>query len=243
MHLGRRALTGTALGVGREAWAVGAAVATYRNRFKMPNPPRNPRPSWATEPVVLVHGLGHNPGAWSPLAARLGVAGFSQLVPVSYGLACEVPSIAARIADQVEAIVASPRVERVHLIGHSLGGVAIRYWYDVLGGDTRADVVVTLGSPHLGTIWTRLPFLSAPARDLAGGSPVSRALSRSNVRHDRWTTIGGTFDVVVPPSRAHLPDAENVNVAAGHAGLLTSSAVAGHVCMALLHAEDRRAAA
>jgi hypothetical protein len=198
------------------------------------------RPTWETEPVVLVHGLGHNAGAWSTLGSRLAVAGFFELSPVTYGVDAEVPRIAASIAEQVEEIVTSSSVECVHLVGHSLGGVAIRYWYDVLGGDRRADAVVTLGAPHLGTMWTRLPFLSAPARDLASGSLVTTTLDRVSAQHNRWTTIGGTFDLVVPPSRAHLPDAENVDVPAGHAGLLTSPAAAGEVCMALLNAEDQR---
>ena len=229
--------------MGREAWAVGAAMARYGRDFAPPVRPGTSRPTWTTEPVVLVHGLGHNDGAWSTLGARLGTAGFFDFAPVTYGFADEVPRIAARIAQQVEAIAALRSVERVHLIGHSLGGVAIRYWHDVLGGDVFADAVVTLGAPHLGTPWARLPFLSAPARDLAIGSSVTERLDRRSVRHDRWTTIGGTFDLVVPASRAHLPGAEAVDVAAGHAGLLTSGAAAGHVCMALLYAEDQRAAA
>jgi len=234
---------GAAIGMGREAWAVAAAMARYGRHFAAPVRPATSRPTWTTEPVVLVHGLGHNDGAWSTLGARLGAAGFFDFTTVTYGFDDEVPRIAVRIAHQVETITALRPVERVHLIGHSLGGVAIRYWHDVLGGDVRADAVVTMGAPHLGTPWTRLPFLSAPARDLAVGSSVAETLDRRGVGHDRWTTIGGTFDLVVPASRAHLPGAEAVNVASGHAGLLTSGAAAGHVCMALLHAEDQRAIA
>src|ERR1700710_2349245 len=134
MSFGTRAVAGVALGVGREAWAVGAALATYRNRFEMPTRPRTMRPTWETEPVVLVHGLGHNAGAWSTLGSRLAAAGFFELCPVTYALDAKVSQIAARIADQVEENVTSSSVECVHLVGHSLGGVAIRYWYDVLGG-------------------------------------------------------------------------------------------------------------
>src|SRR5215213_8754493 len=241
MGLGVRSTTDAVLGVGREAWAVGTAIGRYRTRFVPPARPDSTRATWTTEPVVLVHGFGHNDGAWSTLGTRLGAAGFFDFVPVTYGIDDDVPRIAERIAEEVESVVASRTAERVHLVGHSLGGVAVRYWHDVLGGATRADGVVTLGAPHRGTMWTHMPFLRAPARDLAGGSSVSTALRRHDARHHRWTTIAGTFDVVVPPSRAHLPDAEPVNVAAGHAGLLTSRAAAGHVCINLLHAEDQRA--
>ena len=60
------------------------------------------------------------------------------------------PAIAARIAEEVDAVITSRAIDRVHLVGHSLGGVAIRYWYDVLGGNRRADAVVTLGAPLAG---------------------------------------------------------------------------------------------
>jgi pimeloyl-ACP methyl ester carboxylesterase len=218
-------------------------MAAYRNRFTAPAQPNTGRRTRSPAPVVLVHGLGHNDGAWSTLGARLGVAGFFDFTPVTYGIDDDVPRIGARIAEHVQGIVVSRSVERVHLIGHSLGGVAIRYWHDVLGGAARTDAVVTLGAPLLGTPWTRLPFLSPAARDLAVGSSVTATLGRLNAPHDHWTTIGGTFDLVIPPSRAHLPGAEAIIVAAGHAGLLTSRAAAGHVCMALLHAEERWAAA
>ena len=58
----------------------------------------------------------------------------------------------------------------------------------------------------------------------------------------RWTTIGGSLDVVVPASRAHLRTSRRVDLAGvGHAGLLTSPVVGGLVCAALLDAEHQRA--
>jgi pimeloyl-ACP methyl ester carboxylesterase len=238
-----RPLADAVVGFGREALAVGAAVAHYRRTFVVPEPSTIGRESWATRPVVLVHGFGHNAGAWSDLAARLVAAGFVDLSTVTYGIDDDVPKIAARIAEQVDAIAASRAVDRVHLVGHSLGGVAIRFWYDMLGGDEQADAVVTLGAPLRGVIWSRLPFVRASARDLAAGSHVSTALKHRRRPHDHWTTVGGRFDVVVPPARAHLDDAEIVDVPTGHAGLLTSPQAGGAVCIALLHAEEVRAAA
>ena len=242
MQLRIRPLTDAVAGVGREAIAVGAAVAHYRRRFVVPERPPAGRPTWTTRPVVLVHGFGHNAGAWSELATRLAAAGFFDLSTVTYGIDDDVPGIAARIAEEVDAVTAACAVDRVHLVGHSLGGVAIRYWYDVLCGDEHADAVVTLGAPLREVIWTRLPFLRASARDLAAGSAVSTMLGRRRGRHDHWTTVGGLFDVVVPPGSAHLDDADVVDVPTGHAGLLTSARAGGEVCLALLHAEERRAA-
>lgn len=238
-----RPLADAVVGAGREALAVGAAVAHYRRRFVAPERPVTGRPSWTTRPVVLVHGFGHNAGAWSGLATRLAAAGFFDLSTVTYGIDDDVPRIAASIAAQVDAVTASRAVDCVHLVGHSLGGVAIRYWYDVLDGEQQADAVVTLGAPLGGAVWTRLPFLRPPARDLAAGSAVTETLGRRGGPHHRWTTVGGTFDLVVPPGRAHLDDAEVVDVPTGHVGLLTAPRAAGEVCMALLHAEELRAAA
>lgn len=243
MTLSMRPVAGAVVGAGREALAVGAAVARYRRRFEVPVRPRSSRPTWTTRPVVLVHGFGHNAGAWSGLATRLAAAGFFDLSTVTYGIDDDVPQIAARITEQVDAITTARDVDRVHLVGHSLGGVAIRYWYDVLGGDEQTDAVVTLGAPLRGVIWSRLPLLRPPGRDLAPGSRVNTALGRRRRGHDQWTTIGGTFDFVVPPARAHLDDTEAVDVATGHAGLLRSARAAGEVCIALLHAEEVRAAA
>jgi len=243
MTLSMRPLADAVVGASREALAVGAAVARYRRRFEVPVRPSSSRPTWTTRPVVLVHGFGHNAGAWSGLAARLAAAGFFDLSTVTYGIDDDVPRIAALIAEEVDAVASSRAVDRVHLVGHSLGGVAIRYWYDVLGGEDQADAVVTLGAPLRGMIWTRLPFLRPSARDLAAGSLVTETLERRRGPHRRWTTVGGMFDLVVPPGRAHLDDAEVVDVPTGHAGLLTSPRAAGEVCLALLHAEEVRAAA
>ena len=70
MTLSMRPLTDAVVGAGREALAVGAAVAHYRRpfEFEVPVPPSPRRATWTTRPVVLVHGFGHNAGAWSKLA-------------------------------------------------------------------------------------------------------------------------------------------------------------------------------
>ena len=54
--------------------------------------------------------------------------------------------------------------ERVHIVGHSLGGLAARYYVSRLGGDAHVHTLVTLGTPM------RAPSPPMPGRD---GSPGS----------------------------------------------------------------------
>ena len=226
----------TVVGSWREVGAVCGAALRYRRDL-----PPGRSTTAARAPVVLVHGFAHNPSAWLALADRLHAEGFADLWAVRYGWRDDVPTIARAVATQVDAAVDATRSGggRVHLVAHSLGGVAVRYWHDVLGGVDRAAAVVTLAAPHTGTPWTRLPF-PGPGHDLHEGSVVSRRLAASRCPHDRWTTISGTYDLVVPGVRARLPGARHVEVAEAHVGLLTSPLVADHVCTALLAAEDTR---
>ncbi len=224
----------TVVGSCREMGAVCGAALRYRRAL-----PAARSATASRAPVVLVHGFAHNPSAWLALADRLGAEGFGDLRAVRYGWRDDVPSIAGAVADQVDGAAGASGAGggRVHLVAHSLGGVAVRYWHDVLGGVDRAGAVVTLAAPHAGTPWTRLPF-PGPGHDLHEGSAVSRRLAAAHCPHDRWTTIGGTYDMVVPGVRAGLPGARHVEVAEGHVGLLTSPLVADRVCAALLAAED-----
>lgn len=229
----------------RELRAIVEVVAGYRRTFSRdrigdpaPLPPACPGPTWTNEPVVLVHGIGHNPSAWINLAERLDAAGFVDVHAVHYGLGADVPAIAALLERTVSAVLRSSGESRVHVVADSLGGVAARYWHDVLDGRHRADAVVTLGAPHGGTPWAHLGLMLRNARAIAPGSSML-------VEHDhypRWTTIGGSLDLVVPASHADLRTSRRIDlVGVGHAGLLTSPMVGGLVCAALLEAEHQRA--
>jgi triacylglycerol esterase/lipase EstA (alpha/beta hydrolase family) len=91
------------------------------------------------QPVDLLHGLAHNPSASLALVDRLRAEGFSDVRAVRYGWRDDVPRVASAIADQVDGTDGDSRTggARVHLVAHSLGGVAVRYWHDVLGGVDR----------------------------------------------------------------------------------------------------------
>jgi pimeloyl-ACP methyl ester carboxylesterase len=193
-------------------------------------------------PVLLVHGYAHNRSGWWVLQRKLRLAGFTSVHTVNYlPLGSGVPRLALRLADRVDEIRAATGARRVHLVGHSLGGVLIRWYVDQLGGDQWVDTAVTLGTPHHGTRLAGIA-LERTAQDLRPESTVMRRLARAgSVGTVRWVAYQGGADVFVPVASGRLDAAANVvNVlvpAVGHLGLLVSPEVAASVVHQLQAAE------
>src|SRR5262249_22582266 len=75
--------------------------------------------------VVLVHGAMATAGAWRPLRRRLEGLGHTHTATFSYGPAKGV----AEIANCIEVLLRRiPGNVRLHLVGHSLGGLAVRWF-------------------------------------------------------------------------------------------------------------------
>ena len=184
-------------------------------------------------PVLLVHGYGHNRSGWFLLQQALRQAGFTSIHTMNYiAWGNEgVPQLAARLAARVEAIQALTGAEKVHLVGHSLGGVLIRWYVQELGGDRTVDTAITVASPHEGTV----AAMAAPgpcARDLRPGSRVIRRLAAGARPSDvTWVALYSNLDLLVQPApsgRLRHPalHAENVLVKDhGHLGIMTSPIV------------------
>ena len=113
-------------------------------------------PHSAGMPVVLVHGFADNRSAFTVLRRVLRRAGFSVVYSLNYGLMTtltgDVRSAARVLRREVEQICAATNASQVQVVGHSLGGLVARYYIQRLGGDTRVHTLVTLGTPHQGTM-------------------------------------------------------------------------------------------
>jgi len=111
----------------------------------------------AGTPILLVHGIIDNQAIFTVLKRRLRRKGFGTVVTVNYSPTTNDIRQAARIlAAEVEALVALTGYERVHVIGHSLGGLIARYYVQRYGGDERVHTLVTLGTPHAGSLHAHL---------------------------------------------------------------------------------------
>ena len=94
-----------------------------------------------------------NASIFALLRRNLVRRGFGRVVTLNYSpLTMDVRTAARRLAEAVEDVVATTGYHRIHLVGHSLGGLVARYYVQRLGGDARVHTLVTLGTPHTGTV-------------------------------------------------------------------------------------------
>lgn len=211
-------------GVGREAAALARQAALICRDV------RGARPLWVGEGrdvVLLVHGLFATAGVLRPLRRqieeRTGAFTTSFTHPPGPGIA----RIARDIRDAVRAITG---VVRIHLIGHSIGGVAVRYFVQELGSDPRLVQTISIGSPFNGAPPARL-FPAPVGRDIVPGSTLLARLAHGARRRLRvpHLSIAGLEDHVVP-SGAHLAAGEYLSVpGCGHNSLLYHPRVVAEV--------------
>ena len=197
-------------------------------------------PLAARIPVVLVHGLVDNRSVFTVMRRSLRRRGFAQVCTWNYSpLLRDVESAAAALGAHIERVCAQTGHERVHVVGHSMGGLVARYLVQRLGGDRRVETLVTLGTPHAGTRWAHL--LPTPlVRQLRPGSSLLAELAgpASGCR-TRVTAVYSDLDQVVVPSaagRCDHPDlaARNVLVrGVGHMSLPIHRAVVDEVAATL----------
>jgi pimeloyl-ACP methyl ester carboxylesterase len=137
----------------------------------------------------------------------------------------DVRTAAARLGEEVEAIVAQTGYERIHIVGHSLGGLIARYYVTRLGGDARVHTLVTLGTPHHGT-YAAYVVPSRLTTQLRPHSKLMEELDRPVRRcRTRFIVYWSDMDQMVLPQRnaaLHHRDLTVRNVAlhgVGHVSL------------------------
>jgi pimeloyl-ACP methyl ester carboxylesterase len=202
--------------------------------------PGSVRPLVRNRPVVLVHGYIGNTSTWRPLIRRLQNRGFDDLYTfgyASYGV--DVPRLAARLTRQVRRDL-GPDAAGIHLIGHSLGGLIVRYAVSELGLDAQVATVTTIATPNSGAPLAHL-CRSTLGRDLRPRSDVLRRLSAQPLSAQvQWMAYHTDRDVLVPRRSAVLEGAGVANVALpgyGHLSILDAPALADDLAFRLRAAD------
>jgi triacylglycerol lipase len=193
-------------------------------------------------PVLLVHGYGANKSNWIFLERELRNSGFGRLHAVNYNpIVSDVPAIAGSVVRRARRLMDHAGVDRIHLIGHSTGGVVARYAVQLLGLED-ASTCISIASPHNGSPAARL-WPGRTATQLRPGSDVLRRLrGSSRPLPTRFVAYYSNLDLLVPGRSAMITDpalrAVNVLVKdEGHLSILLSRRLARSVVDQLAAAE------
>ncbi|MDO8773763.1 MAG: alpha/beta fold hydrolase [Burkholderiaceae bacterium] len=161
--------------------------------------------------VVFIHGFICNRGFWTPwlraLKADKRAFVAVNLEPIFGAIDDYAPLIEAAVT-QVTLATGQPPT----LICHSMGGLAARAWLRATpGADDRLDRVITIGSPHHGTLLSQRQ-LHANTRQMERCSDWTRQLDADEpaARRARFICWYSNCDnIVVPTSTAMLAGADN----------------------------------
>ncbi|MBX3173776.1 MAG: hypothetical protein KF709_05155 [Gemmatimonadaceae bacterium] len=98
--------------------------------------------------VVILHGMGRTPRSMSALAEALEGAGFSVLNIGYSSYCCSIPELGATVRREIDA--ARGDATTVHFVGHSLGGILIRWMLAQDEPPAGVGRVVLMAPPNQG---------------------------------------------------------------------------------------------
>jgi pimeloyl-ACP methyl ester carboxylesterase len=196
----------------------------------------------AGTPIILIHGVVDNRSVFAMLKRGLRRRGFGRIMTLNYSpLTEDVREVATRLEELVEQVCIETGYERVHVIGHSMGGLVGRYFVQRMGGDSRVHTLVTLGTPHEGTAPAHL-VPHPVARQMRRGSDIVTELAAPAPGcRTRFVAIWSDLDqMIVPKANARLdhPDLNARNVLVpnvGHNSLPIDGRVVHEICTTLAH--------
>lgn len=191
------------LSVGREALAFAKQAVAHGNEPKALAPEHVRE---GEDVVVLLHGLFASAGALEPFKRALLRHSGLHVAFLSYPPGPGIEALCERLAWLTREL---PSSARLHLVGHSLGGIVARH-YAQTSGDTRVALTISLASPFAGVaLAPSLGFQAA--KDLAPESALLREarLVSASFAHIPHLSIIASDDAVLRSPIAHaLPSGE-----------------------------------
>ena len=135
-----------------EALDPDASSGSLRGRYSPALPLCYLEPEAAATPIVLLHGYFHNRSGFLVMRRAFRKHGFRHVFTMNYNvIGHDVEELAAQLRGYIETVLNRTGATRVHLVGHSLGGLVARTYVQELGGDERVHTCITMGTPHTGT--------------------------------------------------------------------------------------------
>jgi pimeloyl-ACP methyl ester carboxylesterase len=241
--LGRRSTVGQDLAGGADGLAYlrhlarGNRVVRRQDAFDQLDPAR--------PPVLLIHGFLGTRGSMYLLERRLVEDGH---VVISFNIGAlnvrDIRASAFMIHRKIERILAQTPLQRLDIIGHSMGGLIGLYYVKKLGGHARVRRLVMMGTPVRGT-WVALAGIatlglwSTSSWQLLPRSRFLDELAQGPLPpQTEIHTLAAVRDWVVPLPRTRLSGAASTTVPLGHSSLVVAEDVYQRLSHILRRGDD-----
>jgi triacylglycerol esterase/lipase EstA (alpha/beta hydrolase family) len=183
---------------------------------------RDPPPAPVAAPVVLVHGVLCNAGIWTRFARFLRRAGVEGVYALSYGPPlASIDAFAEQLARKIDDVLEASGARQVVVVAHSMGGLVTRAYLRRHGG-TRIARVLTIGTPHHGSVFASC-FPGVSLSQMRLGNPWLARLNATPLDPAlRFVSLWSWHDsMVAPQTSSELPGAVDVPlIGVGHNALL-----------------------
>jgi pimeloyl-ACP methyl ester carboxylesterase len=193
---------------------------------------RDPDPRPSQRPVILVHGVLVNDGLWLTMRRYLVRHGVGPVYTINYGPPyADIERFAEQLGTKIESVCAATGADRVTLVGHSMGGLVARS-YLRQRGPARVERIVTIGTPHHGSVLAWV-FVGRCLAQMRPGNVWLEELNRNEAEPPvvPILSIWSRHDsLVAPQASCELSCAENVAlIGVGHNALLGDRHVAEQI--------------
>jgi triacylglycerol esterase/lipase EstA (alpha/beta hydrolase family) len=170
-----------------------------------------------SRPIILVHGFISNQSIWNDLEKGLRRLGWTDIYSFNYHVfKKDIYKIVDEFYNYVENVLKHYNYQtKINFIGHSMGGVLIRDWVTNYDNHKWTENVITLGSPHKGTMLAYvtkiIPKLKNVGKSLIPGSDYLKSLNkRKQPKNMNWYCINGKSDkAIIPKCNNKYPDKWN----------------------------------
>jgi len=166
--------------------------------------------------ILLVHGIADSAASMRILQRRLARDGRRSLAINLQGGdgSVSLERMSAQLRDHVQDHF--PLSERFDLVGFSMGGLVCRHYVQMLGGSRRVDRLVTISTPHHGTL---LAFLTGriACKEMRPGSRFLQKLNRdcSALRDINVISFWTPWDLIILPAKSsRMPVGMNMEIPA-----------------------------
>lgn len=151
-------------------------------------------------PLLLIHGYQCNRGFWFWLRRKLEAAGWTVATHNLEPVFSAIDSYADGMARRIDEVLAATGTPQLILVGHSMGGLAIRAYLRRYG-QAKVARMITLGTPHRGSRLARLGP-GTNARQMRLGSSWLTELAARDVLPQGSVSIYSCHDNYVYPQEA-----------------------------------------